>query len=58
MVVAAPAVAALKVVIGHVWTVYVLGQPPEDPEGTVATLDARDTVSRQEDGVTNGVPGP
>ncbi len=62
MIVAAPAVAALKVVIGHVWTVYVLGQAPEDPEGTVADLDARSDLSLQEDGVTSSpvsaTPGP
>ena len=62
MIVAAPAVAALKVVIGHVWTVYVLGQPPEDPECTVGDLDPRDDLLRQEDGVTSGpgsaTPGP
>ena len=54
MIVAAPAVAALKVIISHVWAVYVLGQPAEDPEGTVAHLDARDDLSLQEDGVASG----
>ena len=64
MIVAAPAVAALKVVVGHVWTVYVLGQPPEDLEDIVATLDAREDLSVQEDGVNSGpvtasaTPGP
>ncbi len=32
MLVAAPAVAALKVVVGHLWRVYVLGQPPQELE--------------------------
>ncbi len=41
MLVAAPAVAALKVVVGHLWRVYVLGQPPEELEEVVSAAEAR-----------------
>ncbi|HEX2048916.1 MAG TPA: AI-2E family transporter [Acidimicrobiales bacterium] len=41
MLVAAPAVAALKVLVGHLWLVYVLGQPPEELEGAGPPTDER-----------------
>lgn len=44
IVVAAPAVAALKVAVGHVWSVYVLGQGPDDPEGVAPRSSAQDDL--------------
>jgi predicted PurR-regulated permease PerM len=44
MLVAAPAVAALKVVVGHLWRVQVLGQPPEELEDLVSSAQARERL--------------
>jgi len=41
MLVTAPAVAALKVVVGHLWRVYVLRQPPEELEDAVSAAQVR-----------------
>ncbi|MDQ4068316.1 MAG: AI-2E family transporter [Actinomycetota bacterium] len=41
MLVAAPAVAALKVVLGHLWTVHVLGRPPEELEEVGGSTERR-----------------
>jgi len=44
MLVAAPAVAALKVVVGHLWRVYVLEQPSEEIEDAVSAAQARERL--------------
>ncbi len=41
MLVAAPAVAALKVLVGHFWRVYVLGQTPEELEPAGSATEER-----------------